>query len=230
MHVGIHQPNYFPWLGYFYKIQSSDRFIFLDDVQYTKNSYINRTQILVGGKKKWMTIPVSFHFGDEIRVVKPSQDAWAQSHKDLLFNTYRLATHFKTVMPFVEDILTSVSQKELSEINIYIIQRITAQLEMNCLLIRSSDIKVTSDSPEERLIKLTQSISPHATYLSGKGGAKYQDEEEYTKAGLGFEYINFIHPAYEQGTKNFEPGLSILDALFHLGFAGTKNILAAVGP
>ncbi len=26
--IGIHQPNYFPWAGYFFKVLQSDTFIF----------------------------------------------------------------------------------------------------------------------------------------------------------------------------------------------------------
>ena len=32
--VAIHQPNFFPWLGFFDKIRRADVFVFLDDVSY----------------------------------------------------------------------------------------------------------------------------------------------------------------------------------------------------
>ena len=57
--VGIHQPNFMPWLGYFYKIYKSDVFIFLDDVQFTKtgSSYINRVNVNMNGESKYLTVP-----------------------------------------------------------------------------------------------------------------------------------------------------------------------------
>ena len=225
MRVAIHQPNYFPWLGYFYKIWSADVFIFLDDVQYTKNSYINRAQIQNGRENRWVTIPVSFRLGDSIHEVKPAKDNWPCSHVDLLFNIYRDAACFKMVMPIVEEIILSTPQGHLSEINRHIILKIAELLEIDRQYVLSSDIGVFAESAEDRLIKLTRSVAPDAVYLSGKGGAKYQNEEKYEEAGLGFEYINFTHPVYDQGGEPFVPGRSILDAFFHLGVQGTKNLL-----
>ena len=46
MIISIHQPAYLPWLGYFDKINKSDLFVFLDTVQFQKNSFQNRNMIL----------------------------------------------------------------------------------------------------------------------------------------------------------------------------------------
>ena len=54
----IMQPTFLPWLGYFQLINSVDKFVFLDDVQYSKGSWHNRNQILLSGKKQWITIPI----------------------------------------------------------------------------------------------------------------------------------------------------------------------------
>ena len=52
--VGIHQPNFFPWFGFFLKIARSDKFVFLDDAQTQKKggSYLNRTKININGESK----------------------------------------------------------------------------------------------------------------------------------------------------------------------------------
>ena len=57
--VGIHQPNFFPWFGYFLKIARSNKFVFLDDVQISNtSSYVNRTSININGQAKWLTAPI----------------------------------------------------------------------------------------------------------------------------------------------------------------------------
>ena len=57
--VMIRQPGYMPNLGFFKKIQSSDIFVFLDDVQFSKDSFDNRNQIKTNtGQKMYLTIPL----------------------------------------------------------------------------------------------------------------------------------------------------------------------------
>ena len=70
MIISIHQPNFLPWLGYFYKIAASDMFIVLDDVQYTKNSYINRSQIKTPQGCLWLTVPVHASLSNKIIEVR----------------------------------------------------------------------------------------------------------------------------------------------------------------
>lgn len=70
MKCAIHQPQFLPWLGYLHKIQSVDKFVFLDNVQFKKNEFQNRNRVLVAGAARWLTVPVSFHFGATLRDVK----------------------------------------------------------------------------------------------------------------------------------------------------------------
>ena len=55
MKVTIHQPEHFPYMGFFQKIESADLFVILDDVQYTKNNFQNR----FNKDDKWYTMCVN---------------------------------------------------------------------------------------------------------------------------------------------------------------------------
>ena len=78
MIMSAHQPAYLPWLGYFDKIRRSDIFIFLDTVQYEKNSFTNRNKIKSQNGPIWLSIPVikTDHF-DKIMSEMPINN---QSH------------------------------------------------------------------------------------------------------------------------------------------------------
>lgn len=54
-------------------------------------------------------------------------------------------------------------------------------------------------------------------YLSGFGGAKYQEEETFEKGGIKIQYTDFVHPIYPQLWGEFIPNLSIIDLLFNCG-------------
>ena len=53
------QPYFFPYVGYWQLIKSSDLFVVYDDVAYIKNGWINRNYILANNKKLLVTIPLS---------------------------------------------------------------------------------------------------------------------------------------------------------------------------
>lgn len=56
MRIAIHQPNFVPHFGFFYKMSQSDIFIILTQVQFEKNGYQNR--YFLQEKQKWVTKPV----------------------------------------------------------------------------------------------------------------------------------------------------------------------------
>lgn len=57
MRIGIHQPNFVPHFGFFYKMSACDAFIILTKVQWEKNGYQNR--YFLQDKQKWVTMPIN---------------------------------------------------------------------------------------------------------------------------------------------------------------------------
>jgi len=224
MLVAIHQPNYLPWLGYFAKIAAADVFIFLDDVQFSKGSYTNRVQIARDGKSVWLTLPIRCDFGDEISAVKIARDDWARSHGDMLKQAYRKADHFRQVWPDIERFLGQ-AEGNLADINAGLIGKFVEKLGLNVRFESSSEMDAKSTKPDERLVELVSMVDPQGIYLSGKGGAKYQTEDTFSDRGIELQYLGFSSPEYARSGDLFIPGLSIVDAVFHLGWEGTSELL-----
>ena len=57
MILSVHQPNYFPYPGFFHKVKLSDIFVVLDNVQYAKGS--NRNKIITSKGWTWITVPIN---------------------------------------------------------------------------------------------------------------------------------------------------------------------------
>lgn len=227
--VAIHQPNYLPWLGYFGKIAEADVLVFLDDVQFSKNSYINRTRVLGAGKARWLTVPVSVHLGDPINRVRPARPDWPARHLDTLFNFYRGAPAFRAVWPRVEELYGALPRADIAASNRFLIENIARELGLACRFRESSEVEVGGALGDDRLVALTATVAPGGCYLSGRGGADYQSPDKFAAAGLKFRYVDFTHPVYDQGGQEFTPGLSVMDAVFRLGWAAAAELLEQSG-
>ena len=57
MKITAHQPEHFPYMGFFQKMKAADVFVILDDVQYTKGNFQNRNKFQNKNKdEEWFTI------------------------------------------------------------------------------------------------------------------------------------------------------------------------------
>jgi hypothetical protein len=226
--VAIHQPNYLPWLGYFAKIAQADVLVFLDDVQYSKNSYINRVQIDAVGSARWLTVPVTYRFGDAINRVRAAKVGWQRAHLDALKGYYAKAPCFEATWAWLREVLLSLDSSNVAAANEALVRAIAGRLNIRCAFRRSSEFDTCGQLGDDRLISLLRTIGSEVSYLSGKGGSNYQDPAKFQRAGIPLAYVAFAHPVYDQGHE-FIPGLTVLDAIFRLGFERTSALIASTG-
>jgi hypothetical protein len=224
--VAIHQPNYAPWIGYFVKMAAADIFVLLDDVQFSKGSWTNRTKVLGPSGPAYLTVPLKDPAFKSIRDLETADDRWPEAHLRKLRSYYSGSPGLPIVDSLFE-VVGSEERRSLVGANIGLIERVRSLLGIKNRMVRSSELAVSETDPVERLIGICRSLGGH-TYLSGRGGASYNDPSRFAAAGTGLVYLGFDHPAYQQGREPFTPGLSILDLLASRGPAAAESFGAAV--
>jgi len=216
--VGIHQPQYLSYIGYFDKIDKSDIFVFLDDVQYKKNEWQNRNKIKIPGGWQYITVPVKYKFGQLINeVLIDNSKNWRKNHWNSIITNYNKAKYFKKYSDFFED----VYKREwvyLVDINIFLIEGIVKFLGINTIFIKSSTLGIKGQKTD-RLVNICKKLKAD-TYLSGTGAKQYIEEEKFEKEGIKLLFQDFKHPVYHQLYSGFQPNMSIIDLLFNEGENG----------
>jgi len=216
MRLAIHQPNYAPWCGYFAKMKQSDILVFLDDAQMPgKQSYVYRTRIRKDrDNPQWLSVPTRFSLGDPIKDVMFADPEWALVHMRKLRAVYARCPYFREVLALLEPVYHDPGEY-LSLFNQTMIREIADYLGLKCRFEISSQLRPEGKS-DDRLISLARILGAD-TYVSGKGGQSYQNPDKFRAAGIKLEIRCYVPIPYDQVQGEFLPGLSILDALFHLG-------------
>lgn len=221
MIVGVHQPQYLPWLGYFAKIDRADVFVLLDTVQYKKNEWQNRNRIKTADGRQWLTVPVTYRFPQRINEVGVNnRERWQHKQRQAIASNYRQAPFWDGLAPLMEEIL-SPNWEMLAPLNIFGVKRLAAILGIDTPLYLASELGTFPEDPDERLIAITKHFGAD-TYLAGSGGRNYMDLDRYTRSGIEVIFQEYHHPVYDQLFGAFEPCLSVVDLLFNHGEESLK--------
>lgn len=225
--VAVHQPNYLPWLGYFHKISRVDIFVFLDNVQFERRGYTKRTRVMgTDGKPLWLTQdickqPVQDYL---IQDVTFSDRHWISKHLKTLEAVYRKTPHFREVYGLIEKSLRNDTCR-LAPFNGTLIQNLCTELGLPTRIMYASRIGLGSfSSPSERIACITRHLGG-TFYLSGAGAKAYNDIAVFKRHGIQLAYNDFVTRPYLQRGREFHGGLSIIDALFNIGFEGVASLL-----
>ncbi len=226
--VAIHQPNFFPWLGFFDKMARADVFVVLDHIQFPKSegNWSNRVKLRVNAEAAWVTMPVARDYDGFRRIDQMQIDnrmPWRRKLLQLLRTNYGRAQAFRDVFPLVESWVETPADL-LADYNMHAITAIAEQLGLATPIVRSSTLDI-SGGKSELVANLVKRVGG-TTYLSGDGSGGYLDESVLQAEGVTVEYQRYLHPVYPQRPDGaFIAGLSIIDALFHAGVEGVAQLL-----
>lgn len=218
MKLGIMQPYFFPYLGYFQLINYVDKWIAFDNVQYIYHGWINRNRILQPGRDDWQYIitPISKHnrIANINEIVLSDTQDWRN-------RIIRQLEHYKKFAPFYNDTIELVSEcmsfdeKYLSRFNVKILELICSKLNINFLYQYSSELNFNLgkiQEPGDWALNISYDLGA-SEYINPIGGKDIFNKEKFKNCNIDLKFIKQKESKYNQKNKQFIPSLSIIDIL-----------------
>lgn len=229
MKIAIMQPYFFPYIGYWQLIHAVDCFVSFDEAQYMKGGWVNRNRILnPNGGWQYITVPVSKHrLTESIKNVQAHpNEQWRKRILGQLAHYKKYAGYFDEINDLVIDSLNGISGQSIAAINLSIIKKVCAYLDVKKEFIASSeqnfDFKDVGDAGEWVLWIAEQLDATE--YINPVAGATLYSGEKFSGSGISLSFLSSQAVAYAQ-REVFEPSLSIIDVLMFNGKEGTKDLL-----
>ena len=213
MKLGIMQPYFLPYIGYFQLIASADQFIVYDNIKYTKKGWINRNRMLLNGKDVVFSLPLK-RDSDSLDVVE--RELSTNFDRSKLLNqfkgAYGRAPNFGSTYPLLEKIV----QYEEANLFWYIynsIVQLCEHLSINTEIKISSEIAIDNDlKGQDKVLGLCQAVGAN-TYINAIGGVEMYSKEEFRDQNIELQFLKARLCEYEQFGHAFLPWLSIVDVL-----------------
>jgi hypothetical protein len=225
MNVVISQSMLFPWVGMLEQIRLADYFVYYDDVQFSKGSFVNRVQIKTAQGLRWMTVPLkNRHFGqsiDEVEIAPVSK--WQDSHLKLLKASFEGAKHANDALEIVKRVYSMDYQ------NLGMLARASLMslveyfgLDKATFFIDVKTMKVKGSS-STRVLDVVKQLGGN-NYITGLGALKYLDHRLFEKNDIRVSYMEYRGCKYPQLHGEFTPYVSGLDLIANCGKEGLRYI------
>lgn len=231
MRVAIIQSCYIPWRGYFGLVARCDAFVFLDSVQFTRRDWRTRNRIKTPQGPLWLSVPVrqKGQYQAPIDAMALAEPGWAALHLRSIAANYRRAAYFSAVFPVLEAAyMQAAAQPSLSVANQLLTSALCRLLGIATPLLRDAELlpreTLEALDPTARLVALAAAAGGDR-YLSGPAARSYLDEAAFAARGIAVEWMDYALPAYPQLWGEFDPSLSVIDALLNLGPEGARAVL-----
>ena len=222
MKLGIMQPYFMSYIGYWQLMAAVDTFVVYDDVNYIKGGWVSRN-ILLNGQKHMFTITLNGASPNKLFNEITIRDDFKKFSR-LIESAYRKAPYYSEVSALLDKIY-NYEDKSLGAFMMHSFQVVLDYLDINTKLVLSSTIAKDNSLRGKDKVKHICHLLDANTYYNAIGGQELYDKEDFMAEGIELHFVQTNLVPYIQSTSDFVPGLSIIDVLMHNGKEGTKKLL-----
>ncbi|MEQ9562695.1 MAG: WbqC family protein [Woeseiaceae bacterium] len=226
MKLAIMQPYFFPYLGYFRLAAAVDKFVFYDDVNFIKNGWINRNRLRLSGEVRYFTAPLAGASSSRkiLEVEVQPGPVWRRKMLDSIRQSYAKAPFTGDVIDLVSSVIDNPSTN-VADLAKRTVVSVASYLALATEFVWTSSKYGNSElSGERRVIDICKHEGA-TQYFNLAGGKNLYSPSAFELVGIDLCFVDSPDQQYWQGGRSFEPGLSILDALFWNERAVVSNML-----
>lgn len=214
MKIGIMQPYFIPYIGYWQLMNTVDKYIIYDDVNFIKSGWIYRNRILLNGQIKYFNIPMigasSNKLINEIGV--NNDERLVGKNLRIIKSAYQNAPYYSMVYPLVENILRC-GKTNIVEYIVNSFRIICAYLDINTELIISSSLnKDCSLRGQDKVLAICELLGG-TEYYNAIGGESLYSYSSFQKRGVKLIFLKTRDIVYKQFDGEFQSNLSIIDVM-----------------
>ncbi|MEZ5334501.1 MAG: WbqC family protein [Methanolobus sp.] len=228
MKLGIMQPYFLPYIGYWQLLNAVDNFVIGDNLQYTKKGWMRRNRMLSNGKDAVFSVPVKSGSNylniNEVEIADP----YFEKDADKLFRkitaSYMKAPYFEEAMPSVEKCIYC-EERNLFDFLFNSVKEISKYLEIDTEITLLSSIDMDHSLKREYKVREICKKQSATMYLNAIGGVELYKSEFFESEGIELGFIKTRDIEYKQFDNEFVPSLSIIDVMMFNSLDTIKNYL-----
>lgn len=215
MKLGIFQPYFFPYIGYFQIMNAVNEFIVYDNIKYTKKGWLNRNRILVEGRDAFITLPLkkdSDFLDVRDRYIAATWHKERDRMLNRIHNSYRASSQFHSVYPLVEKILY-YEDDNLFRFLYHSLTILKEYLNIRTSLVVSSTVPIDHTLKNNHKVLALCKARNATIYINPISGATLYGRENFKRQGINLLFIKTRNTSYAQHGATFVPNLSIIDVM-----------------
>ncbi|HAT4284828.1 TPA: WbqC family protein [Clostridium perfringens] len=226
MKVGIMQPYFLPYIGYWQLLNVVDKYVIYDDVNFIKGGWINRNRMLVNGEPKLFNIQMQGASPNKLinEIEVSNNTVWKKKLLKTIENSYRKAPFYTDVFPIIEEII-NYDECNLAKYLANSIKKVCNYLNIETELIVSSTLyKDNSLKAQEKVIEICKELKA-TEYYNAIGGQELYSYEDFKDVDIKLSFLKSNEIKYKQLKDEFVANLSILDVLMFNSINDVRNFL-----